>query len=544
MAERMAERFVRITALCFSWPDGSPVFTDLSLLLGPGRTGLVAPNGAGKSTLLRLIAGELQPTSGRIEVRGALAYLPQQATLPGAACVADALGVSARLRALDAIAAGACDPALFDAVGEDWDLAERSAAALARMGLDGLPLQRRLDRLSGGERTALQLAARLLQRPDVLLLDEPSNHLDRAARERLYRLIDDWPGCLIAASHDRALLERMDRIGELAPDALRVHGGGYSFYRHAAQTERAAAEQDLRQLRQQAKREQRERQQSHERAQRRAGRAQRAAPDAGLPRIVAGNRARAAQVSAAKAAAVHAARSDAARARASEAAQALRDAPELDLELPDTHVPGGRMLLRARGLQARHDGVDAFAPPGLDLDIRGPERIVLAGANGAGKSTLLRLLGGERAADAGELQHGEGRIAYLPQGLDLLDPARSAADHLRAVAPRLDDTARANLLARWLLRGARAQLPLAALSGGERLRAVLACVLHAEPAPQLLLLDEPSNHLDLDALGELERALRAYRGALVAVSHDEAFIAALAPTRRLELVDGRLREAP
>nr|WP_217497769.1 ATP-binding cassette domain-containing protein [Lysobacter enzymogenes] len=543
MAERMAERFVRITALCFSWPDGSPVFTDLSLLLGPGRTGLVAPNGAGKSTLLRLIAGELQPTSGRIEVRGALAYLPQQATLPGAARVADALGVSARLRALDAIAAGACDTALFDAVGEDWDLAERSAAALARMGLDGLPLQRRLDRLSGGERTALQLAARLLQRPDVLLLDEPSNHLDRAARERLYRLIDDWPGCLIAASHDRALLERMDRIGELAPDALRVHGGGYSFYRQAAQTERAAAQQDLRQLRQQARREQRERQQSHERAQRRAGRAQRAAPDAGLPRIVAGNRARAAQVSAAKAAAVHAARSDAARTRERGGTGLARRARAR----PGTagHARARRpLLLRARGLQARHDGVDAFAPPGLDLDIRGPERIVLAGANGAGKSTLLRLLGGERAADAGELQHGEGRIAYLPQGLDLLDPARSAADHLRAAAPRLDDTARANLLARWLLRGARAQLPLAALSGGERLRAVLACVLHAEPAPQLLLLDEPSNHLDLDALGELERALRAYRGALLAVSHDEAFIAALAPTRRLELVDGRLREAP
>ncbi|WP_394538437.1 ATP-binding cassette domain-containing protein [Lysobacter enzymogenes] len=540
----MAERFVRTTALCFSWPDGSPVFTDLSLLLGPGRTGLVAPNGAGKSTLLRLIAGELRPASGRIDVRGALAYLPQQATLPGAASVADALGVSARLRALDAIAAGACDPALFETVGEDWDLAERSAAALARMGLDGLPLQRRLDRLSGGELTALQLAARLLQRPDVLLLDEPSNHLDRAARERLYRLIEDWPGCLVAASHDRALLERMDRIGELAPDALRVHGGGYAFYRQAAQTERAAAEQDLRRLRQHARREQRERQQSHERAQRRAGRAQRAAPNAGLPRIVAGNRARAAQVSAAKAEAMHAARSDAARARAREAAQALIDTPELDLDLPDTQVPGGRLLLRARGLQARHDGVDVFAPPGLDLDIRGPERIVVGGANGAGKSTLLRLLGGVRAADAGELHYGEGRIAYLPQGLDLLDPARSVAEHLRASAPRLDDAARANLLARWLLRGARAQLPLAALSGGERLRAVLACVLHAEPAPQLLLLDEPSNHLDLDALGELERALRAYRGALVAVSHDPAFVAALAPTRRLELVEGRLREAP
>lgn len=538
----MAEAFVRVSRLHFSWPDGSPVFTDLSLRLGPVRTGLVAPNGAGKSTLLRLLAGQLQPASGSIETGGHLAYLPQHLALPPSASVADALGIAPRLRALAAIADGATDAHWFDTVGEDWDLAERTAAALARMGLDGVPLQRRLDRFSGGELTALKLAAQLLRRPDLLLLDEPSNHLDRAARERLYRLIEDWPGGLLVASHDRALLERMDQIGELSADALRLYGGGFAFYRDAAEAERGAAEDELRQLRQQARREQRERQQARERAERRAGNARRALPDAGLPRIVAGNLQRAAQVSAGKSDAIHTARADAARARLSEAAQALRGTPDLDLDLPATRVPGGRLLLRAQGLRYAHDGRELFAAPGLDLEIRGPERIALSGGNGAGKSTLLRLLSGELAPQAGDIRRGQGRIAYLSQDLASADPARSVAEHLREAAPELAATERANLLARWLFRGERMHRPLSALSGGERLRAALACALHAQPAPQLLLLDEPSNHLDLDAVAELERALRGYRGALIVVSHDQAFVAALAPTRRLALREGRLSE--
>ncbi|QWP77079.1 ABC-F family ATP-binding cassette domain-containing protein [Lysobacter sp. K5869] len=538
----MATGFVRVSHLHFSWPDGSPVFAGLSLRLGPLRTGLVAPNGAGKSTLLRLLAGRLQPASGQVETGGRLAYLPQQASLPGEACVADALGIAEPLRALEAIGAGATDPALFDLVGDRWDLAERAEAALARLGLDGVPLRRRLERFSGGERAALNLAAQLLRTPDTLLLDEPSNHLDRAARERLYRLIEAWTGCLVVASHDRALLERMDRIGELSPDSLRLYGGGYAFYRDAADGERDAAEDEVRQLRQQNRREQRERQQARERAERRAGNARRALPDAGLPKIVAGNLQRAAQVSAAKADAVHAARADAARMRLSDAARALRETPDLDLDLPATRVPNGRTLLRTRGLRYARDGRELFAAPGLDLDIRGPERIALSGSNGAGKSTLLRLLSGELAPRAGEIQRSEGRIATLAQGLDSLDPARSVAEHLHAAAPDLPASERANLLARWLFRGARVHVPAAALSGGERLRAALACALHARPAPQLLLLDEPSNHLDLDAVAELESALRGYLGALIVVSHDEAFVAALVPTRRLELADGVLRE--
>ncbi len=538
----MSDARIRVSHLGFSWPDGTPVLDDLSFALGPVRTGLVAPNGAGKSTLLRLLAGELRPLAGQVEMQGTLAYLPQHLPLDAEATVAEVLGIADRLAALEAILAGDADPASFDILDGDWDLRERAAATLARLGLGEVPLQRKLSTFSGGEAMSLGLAARLLRRPDVLLLDEPSNHLDRAARRHLHRVLAEWPGCLLVASHDRELLEGMQQIAELEPSRLKLYGGGFGFYHQAVEAEQQAVEQQVRNLRGEVRREKREMQQSRERAQRRAGNASRNLADAGLPRIVAGKLKRAAQVSAGKADEVHADRLTQVRARLQEAARSLQESASLDLALPATRVPAERVLFAAENLRVQRDGHWLFGGHGISLTIRGPERIALLGANGIGKSTLLQVLAGELAPDEGSVRRGAGRIAHLSQRLDLLDPARSVAENFADFAPGMPAPERANLLARLQFRGARMDLPVAALSGGERLRAVLACVLHAEPAPQLLLLDEPSNNLDLATVAQLEQALRAYQGALVVVSHDAAFLDAIGVTRRLELTADGMRQ--
>lgn len=538
----MSDVSVVCSSLSFTWPDDTPVFQDLSFTVGSGRTGLVAPNGAGKSTLLKLIAGELRPGSGSVSVEGTLGYLPQSLPLFGGLTVAELLGVSAIIQAIDAVESGDVDERHFTVIGDDWDIEERTRAQLDRLGLAHLTLDRSLGTLSGGQVISLGLATQLLKRPDVLLLDEPTNNLDIDARHKLYDVLEDFTGCLLVVSHDRALLDRMERIAELDRGELRFYGGNFTGYEEAVRAEQEVAEENVRNAEQELKREKRKMQQARERAERRQGNATRNLKSAGLPRIFAGNMKRGAQESAGRAGQMHADRVSEAKARLDKADQALREEQRITLNLPGTNVPAGRNLFLGEQLRVRLGDKDVFAGQGVNLTIRGPERIALTGPNGAGKSTLLRLLNGDLIPESGEIKRADGRIAYLSQRLDLLDLDRTIAENFAGYAPRRPEAERMNLLARFLFRGPRAHLPVGVLSGGERLRATLACVLCAEPAPHLLLLDEPTNNLDLVSVGQLKSALNSYQGAFVLVSHDERFLREIGANRWLTLADGELRE--
>ena len=536
----MSDAFLVVSNLSFSWPDDTPVFDGLSFAIGAGRTGLVAPNGAGKSTLLKLIAGELRPTAGSVSVEGVIGYLPQTLPLAGDLTVAEVLGVAPIIQALNAIESGDVAEEHFTTVGDDWDIEERTVAQLERLGLAAVELERNLSTLSGGQVISLGLAAQLLKRPDVLLLDEPTNNLDLVARRKLYDVLEEWNGCLLLVSHDRALLDRMDRIAELDRGEVRSYGGNFTAYEEAVKAAREVAEKNVRNAEQEVKREKRELQQARERAARRASNASKNLGNAGLPKIFAGTMKRNAQESAGKANETHTARVNDAKARLDEAGRAVRDEQRIALQLPATNVPAGRTVFHSEGLRVELGGREIFSDAGFT--IRGPERIALTGPNGAGKSTLLRLINGDLAPEAGEIKRADGRIAYLSQRLDLLDLDRTIAENLATFAPGMPEAQRMNLLARFLFRGSRIHLPVGVLSGGERLRATLACVLYSEPAPQLLLLDEPTNNLDLLSVSQLESALDAYEGAFVVVSHDERFLAEIKVSRWLRLDERRLLE--
>ncbi|MEU8774396.1 ABC-F family ATP-binding cassette domain-containing protein [Streptomyces sp. NPDC048606] len=526
--------FVTCSALSFDWPDGTPVFEDFDLTVGPGRTGLIGLNGCGKSTLLKLLAGELAATDGQVSVAGTIGYLPQTVTFDTSLRVDEALDIRATRDALHAIEAGEATEANFAAVGDDWDVEERARATLDQLGLTGIGLDRTVGELSGGECVLLRLAALLLARPDVLLLDEPTNNLDLRARRRLYAAVESWSGVMVLVSHDRELLDRVDQIADLRDGEVRWYGGNFTRYEELLAAEQESAERMVRVAEADVQRQKRELAEAQVKLARRKRYGQKMFENKREPKIVMGARKRSAQESAGKHRIMHAGKLADARERLDQAVEAVRDDDAIRIELPATQVPPGRRVLTLSDVRLAHGARVAG-----EWELRGPERIALVGGNGSGKTTLLRTIAGTLAPESGEvLTHVPTR--FLPQRIDVLDDALSVAQNVARFAPHATVNQIRARLAHFLFRGARADRAAGTLSGGERFRAALAALLLAEPAPQLLMLDEPTNNLDLASVRQLTDALESYEGALLVVSHDVPFLESIGITRWLVL-DGELR---
>jgi ATPase subunit of ABC transporter with duplicated ATPase domains len=446
--------------------------------------------------------------------------------------VADLLGISHILTALRAIEQGDVDQAHFDAIGDDWDIETRAGRSLEAIGFRGDDLGRRVGTISGGEAMLVAVTGLSLRRTPITLLDEPTNNLDRRARQALRELIDDWTGTLIVVSHDLELLEHMEVTAELHAGRLETFGGPYSEWKARLELDQTAAAQAARSAQQALKVEKRQRVEAETKLARRERTAKRTQQSGGIPKILAGNRASRAQASAG---AMRAGMDDkvAAAQAALDAADArVRDEEHIHLTLPDPDVP------RARRIAELRDATQSIV-------VQGPERVALVGGNGVGKSTLLhRLLDSTKGAPGA---HPDGtlltdRVGFLPQRLDRLEDSHSAIDNVRRVAPRMPPGDIRNQLARLLIRGSAAERPVSTLSGGERFRVQLATLLLMDPPPQLLILDEPTNNLDIASVEQLAEALDAYRGAVIIVSHDDHFLERIGVDMVLELPgDGTIR---
>ena len=522
---------ITLSKITWSTPDGRTLLSDLDLTFGAERAGIVGRNGVGKTTLLKLAAGKLSPQAGSVTVDGTLGVLRQSVqvgpreTIAGLFGIADALSLLARAERGEADAA-----ALAEA---DWTLEARLAAALARVGLEAEP-ETPLAALSGGRRTRAGLAALLFGEPDFLLLDEPTNNLDREGRRAVIDMLGGWRAGAVVVSHDRELLETMDAIVELTSLGATRYGGNWSAYRARKALELAAAHRDLADAEKEAADIARTMQALAERKARKdsAGRRKKARGD--LPRIVLGGMKERAELTGG-------ANARLAESRQGQAAEAVASARErieilqpLTVTVPSTQLPANRTVLRMEGVTA------GYAPErpvirDLSFAMTGPERVAVTGPNGAGKTTLLSLVTGRLAPFAGSVRLFT-EAAMLDQRVSLLDPALSIRDNFLRINPDADENACRAALARFMFRADAALQIAGSLSGGQLLRAGLAAVLGGARPPALLILDEPTNHLDIEAVEAVEAGLRAYDGALLVVSHDEAFLEAIGITRRLELV--------
>ena len=521
----------QITLDCLSLhtPDARPLFSDLSLSIGAERIGLVGRNGCGKSTLLQVIAGRQRPASGHVRRFGRIGLLDQHQEV-SALSWAEGLGVDEDWQRLKRIARG--QPQVDDIELAVWDLESRVETCLRELDLPTRNLDSPLEASSGGERTRLALARLMLARPDVLLLDEPTNNLDTGGRALILQLVREWRGGLVLASHDRDLLEHVDRIVELNPTGCLVSGGGWSSYvaEREARRERLAdavqtAQSGLRQAKNAG-------QQRAERKARSDGQGRSVRRSGSQSKLILNARREQAQGTDRRTVAASARQVSQAEGALKQAREQLEVVTPLQISIPASGLAVGQQVLTLDNVSLERGGCVLFER--LSLDITGPERVQISGANGAGKSSLLALASGRLAPSSGTVSRNV-HVALLDQHVGFLEPGQSVRENCQRLNPELSDNAVRSALARFAFRNDTALKSAAVLSGGERMRAGLACLFAGSAMPSLLILDEPTNHLDLEAVELLEAALQSFDGALLIASHDTVFVAALAPDRRVEL---------
>ncbi|WHS57915.1 ATP-binding cassette domain-containing protein [Pseudomonas sp. G2-4] len=517
----MTQRLLQLDQVSFNLPDGRVLFDHLNHTFSTRATGIVGANGCGKSLLGRLLAGEQLPTSGTVRREGrvyAVAQLLEPERYPSVAALA---GVEHILAALERIAQGSVDDDDHSLAVDQWDCATRLEAQLQQIGLGHLNADSRTDALSGGERQRVALLGAWLSRAEWLVLDEPSNHLDIDQQHKLAQQIDRWPNGLVLISHDRGLLEHVSEIVELSPLGLAVYGGNYSQYAAAREQEQLAFQSTLQGERAQAKREQREMAVQMERQQRRNARGDRQARDGNQTKLITNAQKERSENSQGKLRLNQQVAREQQQQRIVEAR--ARCAPEIQRMMlsPESTVPNGKLIVQLNEIVLPFGSTTP-----VNLTLTGPMRLAILGANGSGKSTLLRVIAGQLPVREGELIRSC-HVGWLDQHAGLQYPDRTAVQWLYESNRQLPEAEARTRLAQMGIDADRAMLKTCQLSGGERLKIALAAQLYSQCPPQLLLLDEPDNHLDLPSRIALEQMLNQYQGALIVVSHDSTFLQAI-----------------
>ena len=509
------------------FPTGDTLFGPLNLTLEPSLCALVGRNGSGKTRLLRLLAGLDEPATGHIERFGSHAWVAQQHVISSQTTLAELLGYDAIFTARKRIDSGDYQPDDLALLDGYWDIVERLSEAFINATLPPFEPDKPAIELSGGERIRALLCGAFTAGADFLLLDEPTNHLDRQGRAWFYDQLSRYQGGVLVASHDRELLEQVPRILELSASGLRSYGGNYADYQAQRDAEQQAARAALEHAATERKRTRARMQKEHDDSQRRSAKTLRTVDTLNIASFERVKYKGAAKERIGTWKKQHSEENEALNAAVNKARERVEDDNPVMFTLPGSQIPEGKQVLVLEDLVLQHVPV-----PPLNWRMDGPMRVALKGPNGCGKSTLLKTLLGEVAPRSGSCKVSVS-CAYLDQHLSRLDLSQSVMTHLNLSHTPLEEGVLRTRLAQLQLGADKVMLPLAALSGGERLKAALACVLWRAEATQLLLLDEPTNHLDLASVQAIEAALAGFPGALLVVSHDEAFLSGLTLTHEL-----------
>jgi ATPase subunit of ABC transporter with duplicated ATPase domains len=519
-----ADMSISINSLTYIHPDQEVQFEGLDLSVAKGdKAALVGNNGAGKSTLLQILAFELPASSGEVVVTDKPWFVPQHLGQFDDLTIAAALGVDKKLTALKAIIAGNADTLLFEELDDDWEIEDKVHRALTHWDIAHLSAEQKMNELSGGEKTKVFLAGIDIWQPAIILLDEPTNHLDVDSRSRLYDFISTSRSTILIVSHDRILLNLISKMIEISRFGLEAYGGNYDFYVEQKGMKLNALQSNLEEQSKSLKQAQQKAREQAEQRQKKEVRGKAQGLTNSLPRIIAGGLKSKAEQSTAKVLEKHQEKTSGITENIQQLRSQIQQYQILRIDIGTSGLHQGKLLLDVQNINFSYGGKPLWDP--LTFQVRSAERIRISGKNGTGKTTLLRMINAELESSQGFISRSDFNYLYLDQDYTLINRSLSVFEQISAFNSRhLEEHQLKSLLIYSQFSRESWDRKTADLSGGEKMKLSLCCLAVANNTPDMLILDEPTNNLDLQSLQILSASIKSYNGTIVVVSHDQQFI--------------------
>lgn len=511
--------------ISFGFPAGNLLFNSINLTI-PSHTksALVGSNGTGKSTLLKIIANEIEPLAGNVNIHGDIFYVPQMFGNFNHLTVAECLKINQKLDALQKITNGEVDEIYFETLNDDWDIEERCQNALQYWKLEDLDLNQTLESLSGGQKTKVFLTGIQINQPEIVLLDEPTNHLDLEGRNLLYDFIEKTNSTVVIVSHDRTLLNLVDTIFELSNQRISTYGGNYDFYTEQKAIENEALQNDIHSKERALKKAKEKERETLERKQKLDARGKGKQEKSGVARIMMNTLRNNAEKNSSKLKSVHAEKINDISGDLRDLRSSVKNADQMKVNFNDSNLHSGKILISVEDINFKYHKENLWKE-NLNLEIRSGDRISIKGSNGSGKTTLIKLLLEDLHPSFGVISKSDFQTIYIDQEYSLIN--RNATVY--EFAQQFNDNAMPEsevktLLSRFLFGKETWDKIGDVLSGGERLRLLLCGLSISNKAPDMIILDEPTNNLDLQNVEILTISIKDYHGTLLVISHDEVFL--------------------
>ena len=541
---------ISIQQISYIHPDKEVLFSDLNFAISKGqKLGLVGNNGCGKSTLLQIIAGQLSPSSGVIVRPDDLYYIPQHFGQYDSLTIAQALRIERKQQALHAILSGDASNENFVVLDDDWNIEERSIAALDLWGLGQFTLSYPMNLLSGGEKTRVFLAGMDIHHPSVILMDEPTNHLDSSGRQRLYDWVEKCRSTLLVVSHDRTLLNLLPEICELEKHQINYYGGNYEFYKEQKTLMQEALQQRIEEKEKALRIARKVARETAERRDKQNVRGEKNNIKKGVPRIVLNALQGKSEKSTSKLNSTHQEKAEKLTGERNQLRSSLSPTAILKTDFNSSSLHTGKILVTAKeinfgyhpnsdsnDIQDNNDFKQQLWQTPISFQLKSGDRLRIEGVNGSGKTTLLKLITGQLQPQEGNLTRMEFTYVYLNQEYSIIDDRNSILEQAYAFNNRnLPEHEIKIILNRYLFPASEWDKSCRKLSGGEKMRLAFCRLMISNNTPDMFILDEPTNNLDIQSIEIITATIKNYTGTVIAISHDDYFIQEIGIEQRILL---------